>query len=195
MRRLLWSLALVMLLPLLVAVGFMVEIVFFSTRSDLGPADAAVVLGAAVYGTAPSPVFEERIRHAVNLYRAGRVRRVVTTGALSPGDSLSEAEVALNWSVSRGVAAGDILMEDQSRTTQENLTFAAPLLKGTGIRRVLIVSDPLHMRRALAHARHIGLDAHPSPTPTTRYVSWRSQSEFLLRETYFLVLCRLVRAC
>lgn len=183
------------MLPFLVAAAFMVEIVLYSTHSDPGPADAAIVLGAAVYGAVPSPVFEERLRHAVSLYQAGRVRKIVTTGGLSPGDRLSEAEAAHRWSVAQGVPGSDILTEDQSRTTQENLTFAARLLAGAGIRRVLIVSDPLHMRRALAHARHLGLDAHPSPTPTTRYVGWESQGRFLMRETYFLILCRLARAC
>jgi uncharacterized SAM-binding protein YcdF (DUF218 family) len=195
MPRILWSLGLILLLPLLAAVAFMVEIALYSTRSDPDPADAAIVLGAAAYRGAPSPVFEERIRHAVALYRAGRVRRIVTTGGLSPGERLSEAEVAHDWSVAQGVPTGDILMESQSRTTQENLAFAAPLLAGAGIRRVLIVSDPLHMRRALAHARHLGFDAYPSPTPSTRYVGWESRGRFLVRETYFLARCRLVRAC
>jgi energy-coupling factor transporter ATP-binding protein EcfA2 len=57
-------------------------------------ADAAIVLGAAVYTDRPSPVFEERIRHGVALYKAGRVRLLVMTGGRDPGDRLSEAEAA-----------------------------------------------------------------------------------------------------
>jgi uncharacterized SAM-binding protein YcdF (DUF218 family) len=49
----------------------------------------------------------------------------------------------------------------------------------------LVVSDPLHMRRAITLARDLGIDAHPSPTPTTRYVGLQSRSRFLSREVYF----------
>jgi uncharacterized SAM-binding protein YcdF (DUF218 family) len=41
------------------------------------------------------------------------------------------------------------------------------------------------MKRAVLMARNLGMDAHSSPTPTTRYRSFHSQMEFLSRETYF----------
>ena len=34
-------------------------------------------------------------------------------------------------------------------------------------------------------AQDLGMDAYPSPTPTTRYRSFKSQFDFLMRETYF----------
>ena len=182
-------------LVLLAVLVTLAEIVWYGTRSDPHPADAAIVLGAAVYRSVPSPVFEERIRHAVGLYRAGRVRKLLMTGGLSPGDRLSEAEAARDWSIAQGVPAGDVLLEDRSRTTEENLAFAAPILAQGGLRRVLLVSDPLHMRRAMAHAHTRGLDAHPSPTGTSRYTGWRSWSTFLVREAYFLTRCRIARSC
>ena len=51
--------------------------------------------------------------------------------------------------------------------------------------RVIIVSDPLHMARALRAARRLGIDAVGSPTPSTRFRTFRTQREFLLREVYF----------
>ena len=53
------------------------------------------------------------------------------------------------------------------------------------LKKVLIVSDPMHMKRAVAMARDIGLEAYPSPTPTTRYQGWRSQMGSLAHETYY----------
>jgi uncharacterized SAM-binding protein YcdF (DUF218 family) len=49
----------------------------------------------------------------------------------------------------------------------------------------LIVSDPLHMRRAMTMARDLGLDAYASPTPTSRYISPQSQIEFLWGEVRY----------
>jgi uncharacterized SAM-binding protein YcdF (DUF218 family) len=149
-----------------------------------GPADAAIVLGAAVWDGRPSPVFEERIKHALDLYRAGQVGRIVFTGGVGLGDRLAESQVARAYALARGVPVGDILYETRSRTTRENLREAALLLGGRGA-EVLIVSDPLHMRRAVTIASDLGLEACSSPTPTSRYRTWRSKLGFLLRETYY----------
>jgi vancomycin permeability regulator SanA len=71
-----------------------IEIATYSHRSDQYPADAAIVLGAAVFDDVPSPVFQERIRHAVGLYRSGQVRTLIMTGGTGTGDQLSEADAA-----------------------------------------------------------------------------------------------------
>jgi uncharacterized SAM-binding protein YcdF (DUF218 family) len=171
------------------------EIAAFSSRFEEGPADAAVVLGAAVFGAVPSPVFEERIRHGVALYKAGKVRMLVMTGGLGAGDQATEAEAARRWSLAQGVPPDAIAVETRSRTTQENLAFAQPILAQHGLKTVLLVSDPLHMRRSVAIARRLGIDAAPSPTPTTRSRGWRSWTWFLGGEAYYLVRCRASGHC
>lgn len=150
-----------------------------------GPADAAIVLGAAVKGAAPSPVFRERIRHGVTLYRTGRVRKLVMTGGVGEGATRAESEVARAIAIRAGVPAQAILIETRSRTTQQNMAEAKHLMDRHRLSSALIVSDPLHMKRALRMARDTGITAYGAPTPTTRYRSWRSKTGFLLREVYF----------
>ncbi|HEY8565145.1 MAG TPA: YdcF family protein [Beijerinckiaceae bacterium] len=172
-----------------------IEVAIYSRHGDDAPADAAIVLGAAVYDDRPSPVFRERIRHAVMLHRAGRVRVLLMTGGRAAGDHLSEGEAAAEWARQQGVPPTALLVEARSRTTRENIANSVPLLKAHQLDRVLIVSDPLHMRRAVAIARALGLNARPSPTPTTRYTGWGSWTGFLLSEAYHLNRCRLLGAC
>ncbi|HEX7333829.1 MAG TPA: YdcF family protein [Pyrinomonadaceae bacterium] len=152
---------------------------FGRTTSD-GPADAAVVLGAAVWTKDPSPVFRERINHAINLYRNGRVRKLIFTGGQGNPGEPTEAAAARNYALQSGLPASDILIEDKSHTTYENILNAKQLADSHGIRKVLIVSDPLHMKRAMTMASDVGLAAHPSPTPSTRYQGMR----ILMYETY-----------
>lgn len=165
--------------------SLLIAIYTYSTETDSAPADAAIVLGAAVWDTRPSPVFEERIRHAIDLYERGDVRALIFTGGLGQGDRLSEAEVAQEYATARGVPAERIFVESVSTITAENLQEANHIVEQQGFSRVLIVSDPLHMKRSIAIARGLGIDAHPSPTPTSRYVTWRSKLGFLLREGYY----------
>jgi len=148
--------------------------------------ETAIVLGAAVIGDAPSPVFAARLDHAVMLYREGRVSRVLVTGGRSPEDRVSEAAAGSAYLQARGVPAEAILLEDRSRTTRQNLANARRVLGQSARAPVLIVSDPLHMRRAMSMAAAEGFAASAAPTPTTRYRSLGTQAPFLAREVWFM---------
>ncbi|MCC5633407.1 YdcF family protein [Nostoc sphaeroides CHAB 2801] len=161
------------------------SIYLYGSSTNNIKADAAIVLGAAVWGEEPSPVFRERINHAINLYKNGSVKTIIFTGGVGESNEPPEAIVGKNYALAQQVKAADILTETQSRTTHQNLTNALEVAKAHQLNKFLIVSDPLHMKRAVLMARNLGMDAHSSPTPTTRYRSFHSQMEFLSRETYF----------
>lgn len=168
------------------ATGLALSITRYAGQISSASADAAVVLGAAVADRTPTPVFEERLRHAAGLYREGRVRLVLVSGGRGGGDALSEGEAGRDWLIAHGVPAADIAVETRSRTTIQNLRFSLPILEAKGVRTVLLVSDPLHMRRSTIIARRLGLTVEPSPTRTSRYRSWRTQVPFVAREIWFL---------
>ncbi|MCV7037663.1 hypothetical protein BST36_12015 [Mycolicibacterium moriokaense] len=170
---------------LAIVIGLAADIVAFSRQSDAAHADAAVVLGAAVADGGPTPVFAERLRHAAGLFKAGQVDWIVVTGGVGHGDSVAEADAGRDWLIRAGVPADRILVESRSRTTRQNLLFTQPVLAEHGLGRVLIVSDPLHMRRAMRMAADLGLDAHPSPTRTSGFKTLGTQVPMLLRELYF----------
>lgn len=149
-------------------------------------ADVAIVLGAAVIDGEPSPVFRERIAHAIDLYRVGKVERLIFTGAKGEGSGIAESEAARVLALAEGVPDQAILTEDESVTTMHNLVEAQLLMRDAGAATALIVSDPLHMRRAMEMADALGIAAQPSATATSRYQSWTTQLPFLLREIYFM---------
>lgn len=149
-------------------------------------ADVAIVLGAAVHAGEPSPVFRERINHALALYQDGRVQRLVFTGGSNATHVSTEAMAGAVYAWEAGIPIADIHFEGWSKTTRENLIGAQEVMADAGQNSALIVSDPLHLRRAMAMADQLGMDAQPSATPTTRYQSLSTQLPFLLRETYFI---------
>lgn len=151
-----------------------------------GNSDVVIVLGAAVRGDRPSPVFAARIEHGITLWRAGRVRYLLFTGGKGEGASHAESAVARREALRAGVPASAILTEAASHTTRQNIIEAKSMMRTAKLRRALIVSDPLHLRRALAMARGEGIEAAAAPAPATRYRSLSTQLPFLLRETWFL---------
>jgi len=148
-------------------------------------ADAAVVLGAAVWSNSLSPVFRERINHAIELYRRGKVRKLIFTGGQGNPNEPTEAAAARSYAMANGIPAQDILVEQTSHTTYENIVNAKQLVDTNNLKTVLLVSDPMHMRRAMTMANDIGLQASPSPTQTSRYKTWRTQVSELTRETFY----------
>lgn len=184
-RRVLGVLVKSMLLVALWLSGVAAWIVWIGDRDQAAPADAIVVLGAAAYDARPSPVLEERLRHALELYRRGYADTLIFTGGYGFGARFSESQVARRYALRQHVPEDAILIETLSRTTYENLAQARLLMQERGIRKVIVVSDPLHMARALRLSRLLGIDALGSSTPSTRFRSFRTRWRFLAREVYF----------
>jgi uncharacterized SAM-binding protein YcdF (DUF218 family) len=148
-------------------------------------ADCIIVLGSAIEGDRPSPVFEQRIRHGIHLYQQKLANRIIFTGGVGEQQAYSESQVATNYVQQHGIPKSAILIEETSRTTQQNLAQAQALMAKHHLRSAIIVSDPLHMKRALMMAHDLKIHAVSSPTPTSMYRTWKTQSGFLLRELYF----------
>ena len=184
-RTVLKTLGVLILLPLVWLLALSAAIWSYGTRNQAEKADCAIVLGAAVYGDRPSPVFEERIRHGIALYQTGLVAKIIFTGGCGTGAEHAESEVAAAYAARAGVPAADLLTERRSRTTQQNLAEAKLLMDAHGFRTAILVSDPLHMRRAMWMAGDLGIAAVSSPTPTTRYRSLKTKLEFLRHELYY----------
>lgn len=158
----------------------------FGERDYTQPADCIIVLGAAVQGNEPSPVFAERLRHAANLYQRGLATKIVLTGGKSTAAQSAESRIGLAFIQQLGVPDTSILIEENSHTTHQNFIEAAHLMRKHDLYTAIIVSDPLHLKRANTMAADMGIRSVTSPTPTTRYRSWQTQVPFLLRELYFL---------
>lgn len=179
-----------LLLALLWLGGVAAHIIYVGERDQAAdPAvrvDAIVVLGAAAYDSRPSPVFEERIRHGIDLFERGHAPTLLFTGGYGgSGARFAESEVGRDYAIREGVPADAILIETLSRNTHDNLFQARALLRARDKSRVVVVSDPLHMARALRICRDLGLQCLASATPTSRFRSFGTRWKFLINEMYF----------
>ncbi|MBO5388482.1 MAG: YdcF family protein [Lachnospiraceae bacterium] len=163
------------------------SICIYSTKDEKCKADVAIVLGAAAYEGEVSPVYRERINHGITLYKEGFVEKIIVTGGIGEGNVKSDAYYAKEYAISMGVLAEDVLTEDTSTITEENLENAKLIMEQKGYETAIIVSDPLHMKRAMLLAKDAGIEGYSSPTPTTRYQSLKTKIPFVAREVFFYV--------
>lgn len=135
---------------------------------------AIVVLGAGTYPEAPEygtaqlgPYTAARLRYGIWLSRQSGLPVAFSGGigwAAGTHVKDSEAELAARVALEDyGVTLR--WLENQSRDTAENAQLVATLLKRDGIERIALVTDALHMPRALSEfKRTTGLVITPAPT-------------------------------
>ena len=127
-----------------------------------GPEDCTVVvLGCQVSASGePTVMLRDRIDAAYDYLSAHPEGRCVASGGQNDNEPISEAACIRNTLAARGIDPDRILLEDRSRSTEENLRFTAEIIRQQGLNpRVAIASDNFHQLRASVWARRCGLEA------------------------------------
>jgi uncharacterized SAM-binding protein YcdF (DUF218 family) len=122
-------------------------------------ADAIVVLGAPLRPDGGlTPIVEERVRAGVELWYQGRAGWLCMTGGLTVCSTVTEGDGMAAAAVALGVPRPQLLIERMSRNTIENARNTARVLLPRGLRRVWLVTQPFHLRRAAFWFRRAGLE-------------------------------------
>lgn len=142
-----------------------------SAPATLSRADVAIVLGGAV--SAPTPPRQapelgaaaDRVWHAAQLYRSGRVQRIVAVGGNVPWGTqrTPEAEVIRQLLIELGVPHSSIQIGGTSRNTYENALETQMLHREQPFATALLVTSASHMPRALAIFKKAGIPVVPEP--------------------------------
>lgn len=115
-----------------------------------GQADAIVVLGAGLVGRCVLNLNGlRRVMLAAQLWHNGRAPVVLFTGGVPDGMSCSVAAMMADFGERLGIPRDRIRLETASHSTHQNAVLSAPVLHKDSVERVLLVTDRLHMRRAI----------------------------------------------
>lgn len=156
----------------------LIDKLLFQGLEDTGEnADCILVLGSMKAGIYRVPV-------AVAAYKTGRADKIMLCGGKMrdfPTGKCTEAEDMCRAALDLGVPETDIILENSSRNTVENILFALIQLQRTlwlnRVRSVLLVTTAYHMRRSLAIARyffpdHIEVIPCPADDTNTKRDNW-----------------------
>ena len=116
----------------------------------------AVVFGASVYGNGElSPILEDRVATAIDLYRLRKVDKILVSGD-NRQKNYNEPKAMQEYLVTHAVAPKDVLVDYEGRSTYETCLRAKETFK---LDRAVLVSQGFHLSRALYIANHLGLDS------------------------------------
>jgi uncharacterized SAM-binding protein YcdF (DUF218 family) len=107
--------------------------------------------------------YQERVKQAVDLYRAGLADTMVFSSGFV--FAFREAEIMRELAVANGVDRDAIVLETRAANTYENVVFTRDIARARGWQHVLLVSSPYHMRRALLTWRKAAPDIAVTPAP------------------------------
>jgi len=138
--------------------GFIYTFSDQETFSGNSNADAAVVLGASVWGKhTPSPILDGRLEKTIAIFKSGQVEKVVVTGGTKRFGTV-ESEVQAWYLMENGVPGSDIIVDQSTFCTSEQAIFVKRILiDSLGLKKIVIVTDSWHLPRALLMCRWQGI--------------------------------------
>ncbi len=120
------------------------------------PPRVAIVLGAKVWENGePSHALLDRVITAVELYRAGRVKKILMSGD-NPAENYDEPTAMKATAVKLGVPESDIVLDFAGRRTYDTCYRAKEIFE---VRRAIIVTQEFHQARTIYLCDNLGVDS------------------------------------
>ena len=160
------------------------QIIENNNYSDLNDIDCIIVLGAGIWGDKPSPMLEDRLLEAIELYKNN-----VSSKILMSGDhgriEYDEVNTMKNFAIEKGVDSEDIFMDHAGFSSYESIYRAKEIF---GAKKVVIVTQKYHLYRALYIANRLGLEAYGVGSDPREYIgaTYRERREILARNKDFV---------
>ena len=139
---------------------FMLYTLFLQVLPRRRDFDYVIIHGAGLIdGERVSKLLQDRLDKAIEVYRKDPTPpKLIPSGGKGSDEKLSEAEAMKRYLLENGVPEDDIIVEDQSKTTYENLKYSKQILDSMdGRKYTALVTSNYHVYRALRYCREVGL--------------------------------------
>ncbi|WP_246939265.1 YdcF family protein [Bacillus pinisoli] len=146
-------------------------------------ADYLVILGAKINGKEMSLALYNRVKVALRYLKENPQTIVIVSGGQGPGEDITEAEAMSTYLIKEGISVDRIILEDQSTTTYENLSYSMKLLNPN--KQMIIVSNDFHLFRSKMIAERLGYkEVYTLPAETP----WIVKPKLWIRE--YAAVCK-----
>ena len=127
-----------------------------SDAEEVSNRPVALVFGAGVGADGTlSPMLQDRVNAAVDLYKRGTVKKLLMTGDNSSVDYDEVSNMKRN-AVAQGVPEGDIVLDYAGFNTYDSCYRAKAIF---GVTQAVLVTQSYHLPRAIYTCRQLGVDS------------------------------------
>lgn len=178
-------------LAVIMILGFLgVSIKKFGDTAQPVKSDCIIILGCRVYGDTPSPFLIGRMEEGLRLYKKGYGKYVIVTGGMGSGEYVTEAAAMEKYLISKGIPKSNILVENKSKSTLENLKFSKIKMDALQLNSAIIVTNKYHLKRAFLISRKLHINSSFSGIYLSNYKSYEVSGflrEILALLKYYLI--------
>ena len=179
-----------------VAFSALLGVVLYGSYDHVrGEPQVMVILGCQVKPWGPSILLQDRLDKALDYWEENPDITIVVSGGQGPDEHISEAQAMFDYLIENGVDETQIIQEDQSHNTIQNLTYTMQILKEKGYDTdddMVVVSNGFHLTRVrMLWGRVFGSDenlstlAAPSSHVPSRYKMYIREPLALVKSFIF----------
>lgn len=155
-----WKLLLGLILAGAVVFAALLGYVLGGARDHVtGDPQVMIVLGCQVKSYGPSVLLQDRLDKALDYWKEHRDMIIVVSGGQGPDEPSTEARAMADYLAARGVPEEQLLLEEESYNSIQNLKNSKEVLERAGFsvdNGVLVVSNGFHLSRVRMLARRAG---------------------------------------
>jgi SanA protein len=120
------------------------------------PKRVAIIFGARVWNDgSPSNSLYDRVLTGVELYRAGRIKKLLMSGDKT-GENYDEPAAMKKLALELGVAEGDIILDGDGKRTYDTCDRAKKIFE---VQKAILVTQDYHQPRALYLCNNLGVES------------------------------------
>lgn len=171
---------------LLIYIWILLQVVQHAETSSVEPSDVILVLGSRSYVNGRyNPCLLARVAQGVRLLQSKMAPQIIVSGGNDVEDGINEAETMRKMALELGVLPEQIIMENKSSSTRENMVFSLEIMKKRGFKTAIITTDPFHLWRAGVLAQKLELNHTLSPAlDSLCWTRANYRTKFVLREGF-----------
>lgn len=163
------------------------DYMFLSSDIECSEADVAILFGG--YKMIP-----DRADETLKLYKNGIIKRIIVSGGigyLNTDKKVCEADKLFNYLIENCVLESDIIKENKSKNTYQNILYSFNILSSNDLNKlkILLITSDFHMKRCLYLAKKI-FQTSEIYTHSVRHKE-RTQKRMLYQEVFLLFLTHL----
>ena len=133
--------------------------------NKLKDADCIIVLGGGIRKDKPSPILQDRLDKAIELYKEGLAPKIIMSGDHGSKNH-DEVNVMKNYAIDHGIPSEDIFMDHAGFSSYDTMYRAKHIF---GVKKAIIVTQKYHIYRSVYIANKLGIDAYGVPTDFVKH--------------------------
>lgn len=155
--------------------------IYAAGKTKISSQKVIIVLGCRVRGDEPSLSLIKRVDAAYKFLLFNPESVAILSGGQGKDENISEAQCMQQFLYARGISKDRLILEDRSRSTDENIRFSLQIIETLDLdRNVAIATSEYHQKRAANICKKYGLNS----TPVSSKTKWTLLPTFLLRELF-----------